>query len=1211
MANFHDQYRAYFENANEAIFLIAEERFVDCNPKAEELFDCSSDQILSRTPADFSPERQPDGRESREKARDMVQSVLSGAPRVFEWVHLRNDGSPFYAEVRLSKVEIQGVPHVLALMHDISEQKQDEEELELSREKYRTLVNNAQTGVFLLQDYRIRFVNQAFTAMVGYDLDELIGSDFRDLVLVEDEHDSCICSNDAEGANQSVECDIRMKQRNGSMRLVHLRASNISYRGEPAVMGTVMDITETDQSEQLQRALYRISESTHSAKDPEALYKQIHSVLEDLMPAKNMYIALYDETNDKVSFPYYVDEIEPRPAPRKDGKGLTEYVLQSDRPFLVSESDLQSLVDEGVIERSGHPAVDWLGVPLKVGDRTLGVLTVQNYDRGVRYGDREKMILSFVSDQVAMTIARKQAEEQLRKLSNAVEKTADLVYITNTDGVIEYVNSSFEKHTGYSREDVIGRTPSFLNSSEYGKDFYEEIWKQLQQGEIYHGELLHETKSGEHYYHDQVVTPVKSETGEITHYISTGRDVTEQKKMEQVRNAILRISEAAHETRSLDELYRTIHQIVQYLMPAENFYIALYDAENDQLRFPYFVDQYDESPIGPQETRNGLTEYVIRHEEPVLGSQREIRKLAETGEIEIKGSLPRDWLGVPLKTEHETIGVLAVQSYTEGVQYSEREKEILTFVSNQIAMTIARKQTEALLSAERERLAVTLRSIGEGVITTDREGKVILMNRTAERLTGWSSRESYGRHLSDVFNAVDEKTEKPVNVAIQNVIESGSAQDLPYEVILISKDESERYITEAVAPLRDDESEIIGAVLVFSDVTETRKLEREVSRSQKLESVGILAGGIAHDFNNILSGIIGNLSLARLSADQPEKLEELLREAENGSKRAAKLTKQLLTFSKGGAPVKETAKIEELIRESVSFALRGSNVRPKIVLPEDLWPVEVDTGQIDQVLQNLVINADQAMPDGGIILIEAENHRVQSPANIGNLEPGNYIKIQVRDSGSGIKKEHLEKIFDPYFTTKTTGTGLGLATSYSIIQKHGGVITADSMENEGTTITIYLPASTKPKPNPVSSAKSVSNIQWSPGGKVLLMDDEEAVKAMASNMLQTLGFTVEQASTGEEAIQSYQAAKDKGSPFDAVILDLTIPGGMGGKEAINKLRQIDPQVNAIVSSGYSTDPIMADYQAYGFREKIEKPYNIEEMIETLNTVMGTEVGTSV
>jgi len=385
------------------------------------------------------------------------------------------------------------------------------------------------------------------------------------------------------------------------------------------------------------------------------------------------------------------------------------------------------------------------------------------------------------------------------------------------------------------------------------------------------------------------------------------------------------------------------------------------------------------------------------------------------------------------------------------------------------------------------------------------------------------------------------------------------------------------------------------------EISEREKMEEELLRSRKLESLGILAGGIAHDFNNLLTVILGNISLACRYVDPEKKAYKRLQEAEKATLRTKDLTQQLLTFSKGGEPVKKLLSIGDLVRESAGFVLRGSAVKGKSVIPDDLWSVEADEGQIGQVINNLLINADQAMPEGGIIDITCENITVHKNDGL-PVPEGKYVKISIEDRGIGIAEEHLPKIFDPYFTTKQKGSGLGLATTYSIIKKHGGYITVESRHGSGTTFRIYLPAF-----GGETCAKTTEDETFLSGeGNILVMDDEDAVRDIVSEMLRAIGYEVETARDGNEAITIYQEAKQLGKPFDLLILDLTVPGAMGGRDAIKRLREIDPDVKAVVSSGYSNDPIMANYKEHGFLGVIKKPYELKELSEVVYKVVNLQ-----
>jgi len=511
-----------------------------------------------------------------------------------------------------------------------------------------------------------------------------------------------------------------------------------------------------------------------------------------------------------------------------------------------------------------------------------------------------------------------------------------------------------------------------------------------------------------------------------------------------------------------------------------------------------------------------------------------------------------------------------------------------------IEMALYKHEMERRLKESQQWLTTTLKSIGDAVIATDINGCVIFMNPIAESLTGWTQKEASGKHLKKVFNIINEKTGKQVDDPVTRVLREGIVVGLANHTILISKDGTRRSIDDSGAPIKDENGKIIGVVLVFRDVSEKRRIEQELMKADKLNSLGILAGGIAHDFNNILTAILGNIILAKEFTRPGEKIYERLIEAEKASLRAKGLAQQLLTFSSGGAPIKKTMFISKLLKESVLFALSGSNVQCEFSISNNLWAVEIDEGQINQAINNLIINAIQSMPEGGRIKLTAENVTVSE-----GEKKGRYVKISIVDQGIGIPKEHLPKIFEPYFTTKQKGSGLGLAIVYSIIKKHDGYIEVETELGVGTTFKVYLPASLKN----VFVRKGLKEKIQTGKGKILVMDDEESVRKVVGEMLVFLGYEVEFAKEGIEAIELYKKAKAQGQPFDAIIMDLTIPIGMGGKETINKLLEIDPTVKAIVSSGYSTDPVMTEFTKYGFKGFIIKPFKIKELGEVLYRVI--------
>ncbi len=510
-----------------------------------------------------------------------------------------------------------------------------------------------------------------------------------------------------------------------------------------------------------------------------------------------------------------------------------------------------------------------------------------------------------------------------------------------------------------------------------------------------------------------------------------------------------------------------------------------------------------------------------------------------------------------------------------------------------------RKEAEQKLAEQKERLDVTLRSIGDGVITTDTRGRVVLLNQVAEELTGWSQQQAVGQPLVKVFNSIDEQNRHPRADPVQQVMSTGGMLNPNTRTILVARDGRERSISHSSAPILDVNRETVGVVLVFRDMSEQNRLEAELIKSKKLESLGVLAGGIAHDFNNILTAILGNLSLVGHSlAKEEREILELVEQAKKAALSARDLVQQLRTFAKGGEPVRKTAAIDEIIRESAEFVLRGSSVACRYHFPDDLWFADIDTGQISRVVQNLVLNAKQAMAAGGFIDIGCRNIRKEHHDPL-PLKDNLYIEVSVRDQGKGMDAKTLTTIFDPYFTTKNEGYGLGLAICHSIIRKHKGHIAVESEPGKGTVFTFYVRASSRV---PVPENKG-ADLSGQGGGRALVLDDEALVGISIKRMLEHLHYQVTLVRDGQEAIDSYLEAAGSGAPFSLAILDLTIPGGMGGEEVIGELLRHDPRAKVLVSSGYSDNPVMAQYQEYGFSGVLEKPFQIEELGRVLASVM--------
>lgn len=510
-----------------------------------------------------------------------------------------------------------------------------------------------------------------------------------------------------------------------------------------------------------------------------------------------------------------------------------------------------------------------------------------------------------------------------------------------------------------------------------------------------------------------------------------------------------------------------------------------------------------------------------------------------------------------------------------------------------------RRRAEEELAAEKERLAVTLRSIGDGVIATDIHGNVTLVNRGAELLTGWPQEEALGKPVSRVYQVLDREGRSPRAHPVYEVLVTGHTTRTREDGTLISRHGARLLVRDTASPIFDANNEIIGVVLVFHDTTEQERLREEAYRAHKLESLGILAGGIAHDFNNLLTGILGQLAVTRRRLDPLSRAHEELEETERVALRARHLTQQLLTFASGGTPIKKVLSVPAFVRDMVALAASGQRITCELDLPEDLAAIEADEGQMAQVINNLVLNAVQAMPEGGRLTVTGRNVRLGSDSAL-PLKPGAYVRLTFRDEGPGIPQQVLPRVFDPYFTTRPEGNGLGLTIAYSIVKKHGGHMVAQSPAGEGAVMDLFLPATDR-EPTPKDEPAMVQSQQRA--GRILVMDDDAMIRKVASTILRHLGYEVDLASDGEEAVALYREAMAAGRGYALVILDLTVRGGLGGCEAMAQLHALDPQVRALACSGYSNDPVMANSAEYGFCGIVVKPYQTQELGEAVRRAL--------
>ncbi len=1037
----------------------------------------------------------------------------------------------------------------LSVMIDKTEIRQAEDALRASESKFRALTDSAPVSVSIFRAERFLYVNDAWEAMTGYTREE--ATDLDPVAVVHPDMRETVrqrATRRLQGEDLPTRYRIKYRTREGESRWGDFSVAVIDFDGKPAILSMAQDITKQIEAE----------ERLHASE------RRLAEII-DFLPDPTWVV---NREGEVVAWNQAIEKLTGIPSKAIIGKGDYQYALPlygEKRPVLIDlvrephGRDVEKLYMRLKREGSKLSSVSYHPL-LKPGGMYMAGTASPLYDAEGRIAGAIETLRDITELKQAEMLLAETKRQQEAILNNI----PDMAWLKDRESRFIAVNEAFGKVCNRPCEEVVGRTDLDFFPADLARHYRANDREVIQTGQR---KILEEKlvdADGTTRWIETFKTPIYNDRGDVVGTAGIAHDITDRHRMEQ-------------SLRASEERYREFFTNAPFgifLSTADGRFLNVNPALAKMMG-------YDSAREAIEDIRDIRRQLFV---EPQQREELMAAALATQG-FQVAEVRYRRKDGVPWLAN---LHMRHVPGPRTGTAIFEGFVEEIT----------ERRQAELALMAEKERLRVTLHSIGDAVITTDREGHVTLMNPIAETLTGWRETEAVGRPLTQVFCVVNETSRETCENPVEAVLALGRTVALANDTKLISRDGTEYLIADSGAPILDTHRTIIGVVLVFRDVTTERRMEAELLKTEKLKSLGVLAGGIAHDFNNFLAGIVGNLSLARLDLPTGGPTQERLAEMEKAALRAKNLTLQLLTFAKGGEPDKRTIPISDLVREAASFALRGSSIRCRFDLPPELHMAEVDEGQITQVIHNLMINAVQAMPEGGEVGIRGDNVTLDRKNHL-TLAPGHYLRLTVQDEGTGIPPEHLRKVFDPYFTTKQKGSGLGLAVAHSIIEKHGGKLNIYSELGIGTTIHIYLPAAQGEAVPPLRSAVEL----FRGTGRILVMDDEDFIRTLAKDMLTALGYTVTTARDGTEAIGRFDEARHAGRPFDAVILDLTIPGGMGGKETIAQLRERDPAVRAIVSSGYSNDPVIANHSRYGFRAAVRKPYLLHEISKALHELL--------
>ncbi len=671
-------------------------------------------------------------------------------------------------------------------------------------------------------------------------------------------------------------------------------------------------------------------------------------------------------------------------------------------------------------------------------------------------------------------------------------------------------------------------------------------------------------------------------------------EIDERRQSELLQSALFQIAGKASQAEDLGSLYASVHRIVSTLLYARNFYIALLDPEGDVLRFPYFIDEFD-APPGPQKLGRGLTEYVLRSGQPLLVSDQQVEQMAAEGLVDLIGSPSCEWLGVPLKRGERTFGVLVIQSYQEDFHYSERDRELLIFVSQHIADALWRKQAERELRDSQRFLEAVFNGIQDGISVLDGDLNILQVNQAMNRL--------YAHQLplagKKCFQAYHGRSE-PCRVCptLRALRERSPQVDV---VPLVGGGGQSGWLELHSFPLADADGETTMVIEYVRDISERKLLEERFIQAQKMESIGLLAGGIAHDFNNILGGILGYASWLKTNIQGDHPFFRPVDTIEKSARRAAELTAQLLAFARGGKYDLRPCSLNGVVGETLRI-LSGTFDKSIVIetdLDGSLPTVEIDASQIQQVLMNLCVNARDAMPGGGRLIIQSSVARLsESDArHQPDAKPGWFAVLAVSDTGVGMEPAVKGRIFEPFFTTKEKGkgTGLGLSMVYGVVKNHGGFVNVYSEPGQGSTFKIYLPLSGKPE-----AVESAPERELAGGDEeILVIDDEEAIRQVAADILGSYGYRVSLAADGAEGVALFRKNRRR---TQMVLLDMVMPR-QGGRETFLQLQEIDPQVRVLFSTGYSQNEKVNEIMALGVRGFIQKPYQVRDLLTKVREVL--------
>ncbi|HXF96089.1 MAG TPA: PAS domain S-box protein [Gemmatimonadales bacterium] len=951
------------------------------------------------------------------------------------------------------------------------------------------------------------------------------------------------------------------------------------------------DVTARHRAERVQRAAYSISQATLAATDLHELLRRLHEIVSELMPARNFYVALVDRARRLITFPYFVDERDPDSAPRPFGKGLTELVVRTGTPLLATPEVYDDLLRRGEVELVGPPSIDWLGVPLRVKEESIGALVVQSYEPGVRYGEAERDLLAFVASHVALAIERQRADQAVREsrelLHAVIDGSLDAVFAKDRDGRYLFMNAVGAGVLGRRPEEVVGRRDIELFPPEKARGFAEVDRRILETGETLVFEDTDAAWGGTHTF---LLTkgPLRLADGRIAGVFGVARDITERKAAEErLRRQELEYRQLVQSVRAV--LWRSDPATFQFRFVSREAEALLgYPVERWTSEPTFWVDH-----VHPDD-REWAARYCREQTDAHRAHAIEYRMIRADGGV----VWVRDVVHIELKDgrPHELFGLMVDITERKAAEEALRQSE-------ERYRSFIEQSTEGVSRLEfTPPVPVTLPE--DEQVDLIYRGVIAECNDAMARMYGYArAAELLGARLADLHDPGDPGNRDQ----IRSFIRAGYRTTDSETRELDRRGRTRIFLNNVVGFVQD--GLLVRAWGTQRDITDQRRLEEQFRQAQKMEAVGQLAGGIAHDFNNILTAILGTCQLLERELPPRTPALEDVNEIRKAALRAADLTRQLLAYGRRQMLAPKVLDLNAVVSglDSMLRRVLGEDVELVTTLAPGLWAVRADPGQVEQVILNLVVNARDAMPDGGCLTIATANVELDPPTALDHpgAAPGTYAALEVRDTGTGMPPEIRAHLFEPFFTTKEVGkgTGLGLATVYGIVKQSGGFIAVTTEVGRGTSFRIHLPRVESAIPRESAPAPTLAPAAASAPARgtetVLLAEDEDAVRHLAQRALEREGYTVLAA---PDAAGALQAAEGRQAPIHLLVTDVVMPG-MGGRELAQRLLAQRPGLRVLYISGYPGDAVVRRGAISPDAAFLQKPFMPEELVRKVREML--------